>query len=142
MAERSFSMSAGAPKPLITTLAPSFAKARAYASPMPLVEPVTTAFLPVKVPISSSLLLIGWGLALVPREIVGHHGLAGLRPFQPLLVTHRQMHVAHAGVPMLDHGDVGKIVILGIGLVVLALVDQVHDRDRVLLRHLAQIFHG
>src|SRR5580700_5378962 len=124
MAERSFSMSAGVPKPLITTLAPSFAKARAYASPMPLVEPVTTAFLPVKVPISSSLLLFRWGCAFVPREIVSHHGLAGLRPLQPILVTHRQMHVAHAGAPVLDHADMREVVILGIGLVVLALVDQ------------------
>ena len=52
MPERSFSMSAGAPMPLRTMLAPAPAKARAYASPMPLVEPVTTAVLPVKVPIS------------------------------------------------------------------------------------------
>src|SRR5215813_11592478 len=98
MAERSFSISAGVPKPLITTLAPAFAKPRAIASPMPLVEPVTTAFLPVKVPISS-LLLSGGGRAFVPREVVSHHGLPGLRPFQPLLVAHRQMDVAHAGVP-------------------------------------------
>ena len=52
MPERSRSMSAGAPKPLITILAPAPAKARAIASPMPLVEPVTTAVLPVNVPIS------------------------------------------------------------------------------------------
>ena len=44
-------MSAGAPMPLITILAPAPAKARAYANPMPLVEPVTTAVLPVNVPI-------------------------------------------------------------------------------------------
>src|SRR6185437_8501293 len=135
-------MSAGAPKPLITTLAPAPAKARAYASPMPLVEPVTTAFLPVKVPISSSLLLSGWGFAFVPRKIVSHHGFPGLRPFQPLFVTHRQMHVAHAGVPVLDHGNVGKIVVLGIGLIVLALVDEVHDRDCVLSCGLAQELDG
>ena len=52
MPARSFSMSAGAPNPLITILAPAPAKARAHASPMPLVEPVTTAVLPVNVPIS------------------------------------------------------------------------------------------
>src|ERR1700722_8307804 len=51
IADRSFSISAGAPMPLMTILAPALAKARAYANPMPLVEPVTTAVLPVKVPI-------------------------------------------------------------------------------------------
>ncbi len=51
MPERSRSMSAGAPKPLITMLAPAPAKARAIASPMPLVEPVTTAVFPVNEPI-------------------------------------------------------------------------------------------
>jgi hypothetical protein len=51
IAERSFSMSAGTPMPLSTILAPARAKARAYANPMPLVEPVTTAVLPVSIPI-------------------------------------------------------------------------------------------
>src|SRR5579859_719860 len=129
-------MSAGAPKPLITTLAPAPAKARAIARPMPLVEPVTTAFLPVSVPILS-LLLFADG-SLIPRQIVGHHGFVGLRPFQPLLVTHRQMHITNARVPVLDHADMGKIVILRRGLVVLAPVDQVHHRDRVFPRRLAQ----
>ncbi|CAH1661729.1 hypothetical protein CHELA40_12134 [Chelatococcus asaccharovorans] len=40
---RSFSIAAASPKPLITTLAPSLARARATASPIPLVDPVTTA---------------------------------------------------------------------------------------------------
>ena len=62
IAERSFSMSAGAPMPLMTILAPAPAKARAYASPMPLVDPVTTAVLPVNVPISSLLFAVeGFG---------------------------------------------------------------------------------
>src|SRR5215467_11387574 len=43
---RSFSISAGVPKPLMVTLAPSCAKARAIARPMPEVDPVTTAFFP------------------------------------------------------------------------------------------------
>src|SRR3954462_3534650 len=47
-------MSAGLPNPLITTLAPALAKARAHANPMPLVDPVTTADLPVSVPISNT----------------------------------------------------------------------------------------
>ena len=46
---RSFSISAAGPKPLIRTLAPSLAKARAMPSPMPEVEPVMTAFLPLSI---------------------------------------------------------------------------------------------
>src|ERR1700710_443281 len=104
MAARSFSMSAGAPMPLRTILAPALAKARAYANPMPLVEPVTTAVLPVNVAITSLLFAVG-DIGNVPREIVSHHGLAGLRPFQPILVAHRQVNVALARAPMLDHAD-------------------------------------
>src|SRR6202161_3362909 len=106
IAARSRSMSAGAPMPLMTMLAPALAKARAYANPMPLVEPVTTAVLPVNVPIVS-LLFAAEGLGTtVLREIVGHPGFAGRRSLEPVLVAHRQMNVAHAGVPVLDHADV------------------------------------
>jgi hypothetical protein len=49
IAARSFSISVTAPKPLISTLAPSLAKARAIPSPIPEVEPVTTAFLPLSI---------------------------------------------------------------------------------------------
>src|SRR5258708_30737030 len=49
MAARSFSIAAASPKPLMTTLAPSLAKARAIARPMPLVEPVTMALRAFKV---------------------------------------------------------------------------------------------
>src|SRR5580704_18284131 len=138
--DRSFSMSAGAPMPLRTILAPAPAKARAYASPMPLVEPVTTAVLPVNVPISFAPVCRRGRFGVVRREIVGHHGFAGLRPLQPILVTHRHVHVALAGVPVLDHADVRKIVILGGGFVVLAAVDQVHHRDGVFFRDLAENF--
>src|SRR5689334_12710290 len=44
---RSFSMAPASPKPLMQTSAPSCAKARAIASPMPEVEPVTRAVLPL-----------------------------------------------------------------------------------------------
>src|SRR3984885_15457639 len=121
MAARSRSMSAGAPMPLMTMLAPAPAKARAYANPMPLVEPVTTAVLPVNVPISTTPFAIE-GLGAVPGEIVSHHGFAGLRPLQPILVTHRQMHVARAGTPVFDHADTRKIIVLGGRFVVLAAV--------------------
>src|SRR3546814_19644210 len=47
-AARSFSMAAASPKPLIVTFAPSAANARAVASPMPLVDPVTSALLPFR----------------------------------------------------------------------------------------------
>src|SRR5256885_5594407 len=129
MRERSFSISAGATMPLRTMSAPALAKARAYASPIPLVDPVTTAVLPVNIPISFTLLFAFEGCGAVPREIVGHHGFAGLRPLEPFLVTHRQMNVSHARAPVLDHADVGKIVILGGRFVILAAVDQVHHGD-------------
>jgi len=38
-----------APKPLIVTLAPSLASALAMPSPIPEVEPVTTAFFPLSI---------------------------------------------------------------------------------------------
>src|SRR6478672_4572271 len=140
MLDRSFSMSAGAPMPLRTILAPAPAKARAYASPMPLVEPVTTAVLPVNVPISFTLLFIAEGFGALPREVIGDHGFVGLRPLQPFLVTHREVNVAHPRVPVLDHADVGKIVILGIRFVILAAIDQVDHGDGVFLGGFAQKF--
>src|ERR1700682_3202204 len=141
MPPRSFSMSAGAPMPLRTILAPALAKVRAYASPMPLVEPVTTAVLPVKVPISFTLLFVAGGFVAVRREVVSHHGFVGLRPLEPFLVTHREMNVAHARAPVLDHADVGKIVILGGRFVILAAIDQVHHGDGVFLGGFAKNFN-
>src|ERR1700730_3254516 len=137
MAARSRSMSAGAPMPLMTMLAPALTRARAYASPMPLVEPVTTAVLPVNVAILSLLFAVK-GCGAVPGEIVGHHGFVGLRPFEPILVAHRQMDVAHAGAPVFDHADMRKVVILGGGFVILAAIDQVHNGDGVFLGGFAQ----
>src|ERR1700694_5154953 len=136
MLDRSFSMSAGAPMPLRTILAPAAAKARAYASPMPLVEPVTTAVLPVNVALSFTPACRRGGPGAVPREIVSHHGFAGLRALQPILVAHRQMNVALARAPVLDHAAVRKIIILGRRFVILAAVDQVQHRDGVFLRGL------
>src|ERR1700750_1164107 len=46
---RSFLIAALSPKPLIIRLAPSCASARAVASPMPEVEPVTRAVLPLSI---------------------------------------------------------------------------------------------
>src|SRR3954453_23481116 len=54
MLEGSCLLSAGVPNPLIATFPPAPAKARAHANPMPLVDPVTTADLPVSVPISNT----------------------------------------------------------------------------------------
>src|SRR6266516_117642 len=141
MLARCFSMSAGAPMPLRTMLAPALAKVRAYASPMPLVEPVTTAVLPVNVPISFTLLFVAKGLGAVPREVISDHGFLGLRPLQPFLVTHREVNVAHPRSPVLDHADVGKIVILGRRFVILAAIDQVHHGNGVFLGGLAENFN-
>src|ERR1700722_7348812 len=76
-----------------------------------------------------SLLFARGGLGTFPREIVSDHCFIGLRPLEPILVTHRQMNVAHAGTPVLDHADMREIIILGGGFVVLAAVDQMHHRD-------------
>src|SRR3984957_2473669 len=139
MAARSLSISAGAPMPLMTMLAPAPAKARAYANPMPLVEPVTTAVLPVNVPISTTPFAIE-GLGAIPGEIVSHHGFAGLRPFQPFGVAHRKINVALARAPVFDHADAREIVILGGRFVILAAVDQMHHGNGILLGGLAQDF--
>src|SRR3954469_1693966 len=99
---------------------------------MPLVDPVTTAVLPCRLVISITPYR-GWGQGPVAREIVGHHGLAGLRPLENVLVWHRQMDVARTGGPMFDHADMREVVILRRGFVVLAAVDQVHHRHGALL---------
>ena len=56
MPPRSFSIAALSPKPLMVTLAPCAASARAMASPMPEVEPVTSADFPFSMAIPNSLL--------------------------------------------------------------------------------------
>ena len=48
MAVRSSSIAAASPKPLSITLAPALPSALAMASPMPEVEPVTSAVLPLR----------------------------------------------------------------------------------------------
>src|SRR3954467_15318897 len=101
MLARSFSISAGAPMPLRTTLAPALAKARAYASPIPLVDAVTTAVLPVNVPISFTRRFAFGGAGAVGPETVGPHAFTGRPPREPFLVTHRQMNVSHARAPVL-----------------------------------------
>src|SRR5436309_4934268 len=141
MLARCLSMSAGAPMPLRTMLAPAPAKVRAYASPMPLVEPVTTAVLPVNVAISFTLLFVAEDLGAVACEVISDHGFVGLRPLQPFLVTHREMNVAHPRFPVLDHADMGKIVILGRRFVILAAIDQVHHGDGVFLGGFAKNFN-
>src|SRR5438477_10236496 len=141
MRERSFSISAGAPMPLRTMSAPALANARAYASPMPLVDPVTTAVLPVNVPISFTP-DYDRGLGAIPREIVGHHGFAGLGQLKPIFVTNREMNVALTGAPVLNHRDARKVIVLGRGFVILAAVYQMHHRDGVFLCRLAKNLHG
>jgi hypothetical protein len=77
--------------PLRTTLpAPA---SGAYVTHDPLVEPVTTAVLPVNVPIFFTPAWLG-GVSLFSREIVRHHGFARLLGVPAIPVTHRQMHVA------------------------------------------------
>src|SRR5665647_2583029 len=61
---RSFSMAAASPKPLSMMLAPSAASARAVASPMPEVEPVTSAVLPL-----SMAVLVASGLKMASYAV-------------------------------------------------------------------------
>ena len=57
-----FSLSFSVPSPLMTMLAPSLASARAMPRPMPEVDPVTTAVLPLRVmaDLVCDLALWGW----------------------------------------------------------------------------------
>src|SRR4051812_46161188 len=113
MPARSFSISAGVPMPLSTMLAPSAAKARAIASPMPLVDPVTTAVLPVKVPIGQLLFLLHplQRVVVVGRKLVHHHGLAV--PWWPDVVAaaNQALDIALAGAAMFVDHDRRKIVV-------------------------------
>src|SRR6185437_5579597 len=71
---RSFSIAAASPKPFSMMLAPSAASARAVASPIPEVEPVTKAVLPFSITV-----LVGYG-----RQMAGFAGLgtvAGTCPY-------------------------------------------------------------
>src|SRR4051794_26244676 len=113
MLARSFSMSAGAPMPLSTILAPSAAKARAIASPMPLVDPVTTAVLPVKVPIFQLLFLLHprQRLVVVGRQFVDHHGLAVPRRGDVIAAANQALDIALARAAMFVDDDGRKIVV-------------------------------
>src|SRR5688572_3665280 len=106
MPERSFSIAAASPKPLMTTLAPAPAILRAIARPMPLVEPVTTAVLPLRSAIGSSFFhLFGFQLFAVAGEVVGDHRLAWLRLIETFGMLHRLAHILFAGAPVLEHAD-------------------------------------
>src|SRR5689334_17482976 len=106
MPARSFSIAAASPNPLMTTLAPAPAILRAIARPMPLVEPVTTADLPLRSAIGSSFfLLFGLSFPPVAGEVVGDHGLARLRPVETFGMLHRHAHVFFAGAAVLEHAD-------------------------------------
>src|SRR3954464_1479435 len=102
MPERSFSMSSDAPMPLSTMLAPSAANARAIASPMPLVDPVTTAVLPVKVPIGQLLFLLHprQRVVVVGRKFVHHHGLSVPRRRDIVAAPNQALDIALARAAM------------------------------------------
>src|SRR5580704_1565577 len=83
MPERSFSIAAASPKPLMVTLAPSAASARAIARPMPDVEPVTSADLPFSMEIPNSMKDLSMkrppmkDLEALGQEALGQYGAAG-----------------------------------------------------------------
>src|SRR5947209_662291 len=113
MPARSFSISAGVPMPLSTMLAPSAAKARAIASPMPLVDPVTTAVLPVKLPIDQLLFLTHpvQGIIVVRRQFIHHHRLAVRRRPDFATATDQALDIALAGAAMFVDHDRREIVV-------------------------------
>src|SRR6202171_1087346 len=99
MAARSFSMSAGGALPFMKEISPARAQAAAGGAGH------NRSLACQRTHFHLLLFAVG-GFGAVPREIVSHHGFAGLRPLQPILVTHRQMNVALARTPVLDHADV------------------------------------
>src|SRR5689334_6039362 len=112
MAARSFSIAAASPKPLMTTLAPAPAILRAMARPMPLVEPVTTAVLPLRSAMWSSFLDLCGIFAGLAGQVVDDHRLAGLWFLEAFGVLHGDAHVFSTGAPVLQHADSGKVVVL------------------------------
>src|SRR5262245_24897583 len=82
----------------MATCAPSSARSRAVASPMPDAPPVIAATLPLNRPMSK--LLSGGAVANSPREGVGHAALVPLRIAE--VVEQRPRHLRVRRQPVLD----------------------------------------
>src|SRR5262245_52543414 len=101
----------------MTTFAPAPAILRAIASPMPLVEPVTTAVLPLRSATGSSFLgSFGMSLLAVAGQVVGDHRLARLRPVEAFGMQHCYAHILFARAPVFEYADAREVVVLRTGL--------------------------
>src|SRR5262245_63657317 len=94
---------------------------------------------------SASFMLCSFGLggcrgrvALSFAAVDGdvERGDSGLirRPLQRFRMAQRADRVVISGVPMVDHAGAGKLVVLGLNLIVLRAIDQMHDLVDVAIR--------
>src|SRR6516164_5953013 len=56
------------------------------------------------------------------------------RPLQRFRMTQRADRVVISRVPVVDHAEAGKLVVLGLNLVVLRAIDQMHDLVDIAIR--------
>src|SRR5205807_1272269 len=129
----------------IATRAPSAAKRSAISLPMPLAAPVTmqTLLRSVIVKHSSGNLALsrchGSG-ALGNDEIEHAHAIElGRAAPGPARVVHCLHDIGVARGPVLAHGESGELVVLGVVLVALCAVDELHDVEAHAIR--AQRIH-
>src|SRR5689334_1529210 len=116
----------------IATLAPSAAKRSAISLPMPLAAPVTMATLLRSFIVEHSCGNVGSrghrGSALGTDQVEDAYAVRLGRPAAgPARIVQRLQYVGVAGGPVLAHGQAREFVVLGMGLVALGAVNQVHD---------------
>src|SRR5882762_4959248 len=136
-------------KSAIATFAPSAAKRSAISFPMPLAAPVTIATLlrSCIVEYSSGKLARARRCdgALGVDEIEDAHAIElGRSARDPARVVQRLQHVGAARGPVLAHGEARELVVLGVVLVALGAVDELHDVEAHAvgaqeLRHLSRV---
>src|SRR5262245_1712046 len=65
--------------------------------------------------------------ATVDGKVEGRHSSAVRRPFQRLGMPQCADRIVVSGIPVVGHAGAGKLVVLGLNLVVLRAINQVHD---------------
>src|SRR5262245_15580353 len=65
--------------------------------------------------------------ATVDGKVEGRHSSAVRRPFQRLGMPQGADRIVVSGIPVVGHAGAGKLVVLGLNLVVLRAINQVHD---------------
>ena len=63
-------------------------------------------------------------------DVVGGDAVADIRHFEPILVLQRIAGVVIAAAPVVLHGKLAEFVVLGVTLIGLLAIDQLHDVDR------------